>query len=129
MTSPKAGQRIVRTPIGSSEVGGHRVLKPSNCSAVSNGGGGSRTPRMCASRLRLGSTEASYASGEEKSRFQYFSRLGRRLVDLLQEKTVDAGDQLAGDVAGHRQRLRPGQGRTDCLADVIGHERNDDQHE
>ena len=30
---------------------------------------------MCASRLRLGSTEASYALSEEKSRFQYCSRL------------------------------------------------------
>ncbi len=75
VTSPKAGQRIVCTPNSvpgensATAAGIGRSARYRRCTR------GSRTPRMCASRLRLGSTEALYAAGEEKSRFQYFARL------------------------------------------------------
>ncbi len=46
---------------------------------------------------------------DEKSRFQCFSRLRRRFLDLLEQKPVGARDQLTGEIARHGQRLRARQ--------------------
>ena len=50
---------------------------------------------MWASRLRFGSTEAAYFSGEEKSRFQNAARRSTDLSISPQQEPVDAVDQFA----------------------------------
>ena len=68
-------------------------------------------PQNMRQPLAIGLDRGVVSGGRAEVALPVPGPLGRGFFDLPEQEPVHSSDQLAGDVAGHRERLRARQGR------------------